>query len=114
MSDCLFCKIRDGQIPAKVVYRDELCLAFEDINPEAPMHVLVVPTKHIATLNDVGVDDRELIGQMHRAAARVARDNGFADSGYRTVINCNSGGGQRVFHVHMHVLAGRVLEWPPG
>jgi histidine triad (HIT) family protein len=114
MSDCLFCKIRDGQLPAKVIYRDELCLAFDDINPEAPMHVLVVPLKHIATLNDLALDDRETIGQMHWAAAKLARERGYGDSGYRTLINCNRDGGQRVFHVHMHVLAGRPLDWPPG
>ena len=114
MSDCLFCKIRDAQIPAKVLYRDELCLAFEDINPEAPMHALVIPSRHIPTLNDLGLDDREAIGHMHWVAAKLARDRGYADSGYRTLINCNRDGGQRVFHVHMHVLAGRPLDWPPG
>ena len=114
MSDCLFCKIRDGHIPAKVLHRDELCLAFEDINPEAPMHALVVPLRHIPTLNDLALDDCEMIGHMHWVAAKLARDRGHADSGYRTLINCNRDGGQRVFHVHMHVLAGRVLGWPPG
>jgi histidine triad (HIT) family protein len=114
MSDCLFCKIRDGQIPAKEVHRDELCLAIEDINPEAPLHLLVIPLKHIPTLNDVGVDDRETIGQLFRVAAKLARDGGYSESGYRTVINANRDGGQRVFHVHMHLLAGRTLGWPPG
>jgi histidine triad (HIT) family protein len=114
MSDCLFCRIRDGQIPAKVVFRDEACLAFEDINPQAPLHVLVIPLKHIPTLNDVTVDDREVVGHLHRVAAKLAREGGYADSGYRTVMNCNGDAGQTVFHIHLHVLAGRHLAWPPG
>ena len=114
MSDCLFCKIRDSQIPAKEIHRDESCLAIEDINPEAPLHLLVIPLKHIPTLNDLGVEDRETMGHLFRVAAKLAREGGHAESGYRTVINVNHDGGQRVFHLHMHVLAGRTLGWPPG
>lgn len=114
MSDCLFCRIREGLIPARVVYRDDQSLAFEDINPQAPMHVLVIPLKHIPTINDVTVDDREAVGHLFRVAAQLARDRGYADSGYRTVMNCNRDSGQTVFHLHLHVLAGRTLTWPPG
>ena len=114
MSDCLFCRIRDGQIPAKVVHRDEHCLAFEDINPQAPLHALIIPNKHIATVNDIGPDDRELVGHLFTAAAKLARERGHADNGYRVVMNTQRDAGQTVFHIHLHVLAGRPLEWPPG
>ncbi|MBF5041973.1 histidine triad nucleotide-binding protein [Aggregicoccus sp. 17bor-14] len=114
MSDCLFCRIRDGQIPAKVVYRDEHCLAFEDINPQAPMHVLVIPNKHIATIGDIASGDRELAGHLYVAAAKLAKERGYADSGYRVVMNAGRDAGQTVFHIHLHVLAGRPLTWPPG
>lgn len=113
-AECLFCKIREGQIPAKVVHRDDHCLAFEDINPQAPMHLLVIPLKHIPTINDISVDDVELVGHLYRAAAKLAKDRGYADSGYRTVMNCQRDAGQTVFHIHLHVLAGRALTWPPG
>jgi len=114
MSDCLFCRIRDGQIPAKVVYRDEHCLAFEDINPQAPLHALVIPHKHIATVNDIGAGDREVVGHLFIAAAKLAKERGYADSGYRVVMNTQRDAGQTVFHIHLHVLAGRPLTWPPG
>ncbi len=114
MSDCLFCKIRDGQIPAKVVYRDEHCLAFEDIRPQAPTHLLFIPLRHIATINDLTVDDQELVGQLYLAAAKLAKQRGHAENGYRVVMNCNRDAGQTVFHIHLHLLAGRPLEWPPG
>ncbi len=114
MSDCLFCKIRDGLIPAKVVYKDDQCLAFEDINPQAPMHVLVIPHKHIPTINDITVDDREIVGELFRVASKLAQERGYAQSGYRTVMNCQRDAGQTVFHLHLHVLAGRPLTWPPG
>jgi histidine triad (HIT) family protein len=114
MSDCLFCRIREGQIPAKIVHRDDQCLAFEDINPQAPLHVLVIPLRHIPTINDIEVEDRELLGELFRVAAKVARERGFAQSGYRTVMNCQRDAGQTVFHIHLHVLAGRPLLWPPG
>ena len=114
MSDCLFCRIRDGQIPAKVVYRDEHCLAFEDINPQAPMHVLVIPNRHIATIGEISPEDREVAGHLYVAAAKLAKERGYADSGYRVVMNAGRDAGQTVFHIHLHVLAGRPLTWPPG
>ena len=114
MSDCLFCKIAAGEIPAAKLYDDGEVLAFRDINPEAPVHVLLVPRRHIATLNDLTEADAALIGRLYLAAKRLAAESGVADSGYRTVINCNRDAGQIVFHIHMHLLAGRELGWPPG
>jgi len=114
MADCLFCKMVAGEIKPDTVYEDENVLAFRDISPQAPMHVLVIPKRHISTLNDLVEDDAQLVGQLTLAAAKVAEQEGVADSGYRTVMNCNADGGQTVFHIHMHVLAGRSLIWPPG
>ncbi|HJZ87600.1 MAG TPA: histidine triad nucleotide-binding protein [Polyangia bacterium] len=114
MVDCLFCKIRDQQIPAKIAHEDELCLAIHDINPQAPLHVLIIPRQHIATLNDITDAHGELIGHLFRVAAKLAREAGHADTGWRAVFNVNRGAGQSVFHVHLHVLGGRVLGWPPG
>ncbi len=114
MADCLFCKLRDGQIPAKMVYEDDQCFAFRDINPQAPTHVLVVPRKHIATLNDLGEEDAALAGHLLLAGAKIARAEGHADTGWRTLFNVNRGAGQTVFHIHLHVLGGRPLGWPPG
>jgi histidine triad (HIT) family protein len=114
MVDCLFCKIRDGQIPAKVVYRDEHCLAFEDIHPQAPTHLLFIPLEHIETINQVTAAQAERMGHLFVAAAKVARERGHAESGYRLVVNCNRDAGQLVFHVHLHMLAGRRMTWPPG
>ena len=114
MADCLFCKMVTGEIKPDTVYEDENVLAFRDISPQAPMHVLVIPKRHISTLNDLAEDDAQLAGQLTLAAAKVAEQEGVADSGYRTVMNCNADGGQTVFHIHMHVLAGRNLIWPPG
>ncbi len=114
MSDCLFCKIRDGLIPAKIVHRDEHCLAFQDINPQAPTHVLVIPNKHIPTVNDITPEDTSVVGHLFIAAAKIAREQGFADTGYRVVMNTNAQAGQTVFHIHLHVLGGRPLGWPPG
>ena len=111
---CLFCKIIAGEIPSKKVYEDDQLFAFEDINPQAPMHVLIVPRQHIATLNDLGTSNDGLVGSMVRRAAAIARERGFDGSGYRTVFNCNSDAGQTVFHIHLHVLGGRPLSWPPG
>jgi len=111
---CLFCKIIAGEIPASKVYEDDRLLAFNDINPQAPMHVLVVPKQHIPTLNDLSAADEELVGGMVRAAAAIAKDRGFDGPGYRTVFNCNAQAGQTVFHIHLHVLGGRVMTWPPG
>lgn len=112
--DCLFCKISNGQIPAKVIYRDDHLMAFEDINPQAPHHVLVIPHKHIATLNDAHDEDCELLGRMVQAASKLARQLNIADEGYRLVMNTNRGAGQTVFHIHCHLLGGRALTWPPG
>ena len=111
---CLFCKIIAGEIPAAKVYEDEQVIAFHDINPQAPMHVLVVPKRHVATLNDLSPGDDQLVGSMVRAAAQIAKAHGFDGPGFRTVFNCNAQAGQTVFHIHLHVLGGRVLTWPPG
>jgi histidine triad (HIT) family protein len=111
---CLFCKIIAGEIPSKKVYEDGQLFAFEDINPQAPLHALIVPRRHIATLNDLNGEDDALVGMMVRRAAALARERGFDESGYRTVFNCNSQAGQSVFHIHLHVLGGRALAWPPG
>ncbi len=111
---CLFCKIIAGEIPASKVYEDDELLAFDDINPQAPMHVLVVPKTHIATVNDVGAEHERLVGSMIRRAAAIAVERGFEGSGYRTVFNCNAQAGQTVFHLHLHVLGGRPMSWPPG
>jgi histidine triad (HIT) family protein len=114
VGDTIFSKIIRREIPADIVYEDEDVLAFRDINAQAPTHVLFIPRKPIATLNDLGDDDALLIGKLVLAAARFAKAQGFAEDGYRCVINCNRDGGQTVFHVHLHLLAGRQLHWPPG
>lgn len=114
MSDCLFCRIVRKEIPASVIYEDDDVLAFNDINPQAPLHALVIPKRHIATLNDLSSQDDALAGQLVRTAASIAREQGYADRGFRTVFNTNAGAGQTVFHIHLHVLAGRGLMWPPG
>ena len=112
--DCLFCKIRKGEIPAQFVYEDDELFVINDINPQAPLHVLVIPKRHIASLNDLGQADDALVGSLARRAAAIARDRGYADRGFRTVFNTNAEAGQTVFHIHMHLLAGRGLTWPPG
>ncbi len=114
MTDCLFCKMVSGDITPDTVYEDEDVLAFRDINPQAPVHVLVVPKQHVATLNDLDADNSALVGKMMMAAAKIAQQEGFAEQGYRTVMNCNDDGGQTVFHIHLHLLGGRVMHWPPG
>ena len=114
MSDCLFCKVVAREIPAQVVYEDEELIAFRDINPQAPLHVLIVPRRHIATLNDLQAADDQLVGTMIRRAAALATEHGYGGRGYRTVFNCNREAGQSVFHIHLHVLGGRALTWPPG
>ena len=114
MTDCLFCKLLAGQIPAAIVYEDERVVAFRDINPQAPTHVLVIPRRHIATLNDLGPDDDGLVGELVRRAAAIAREEGHAERGYRVVFNCNADAGQTVFHIHLHLVGGRKLSWPPG
>lgn len=112
--DCLFCRVANGTIPAKVIYRDDLVVAFDDINPQAPAHKLVIPQKHISTLNDLHAEDNELIGHMVQTAKKLAKKLNLAEDGYRIVMNCNAGAGQTVFHVHLHLLGGRQFKWPPG
>lgn len=114
MSDCLFCKMVKGEIKPDVVYEDENVLAFRDLHPQAPVHVLVIPREHIATLNDLTPDHAEVMGRLFLAAKQVAEQEGLAQRGYRTVINCNAEAGQSVYHVHLHLLAGRPMTWPPG
>lgn len=114
MSDCLFCKMVSGEIAPDTVYENDDVLAFRDIDPQAPTHVLVVPKQHIARLNDLNDDNAGLIGEMMLAAVQVARQEGISEQGYRTLLNCNADGGQTVFHIHLHLLGGRVMRWPPG
>lgn len=114
MSDCLFCRIVSGEIPAGIVFQDEHLLAFRDITPQAPMHMIVVPRHHISSLNDLTAADDALVGAMIRTAAALAQEHGYGAGGYRTVFNCNADAGQSVFHIHLHLLAGRKLTWPPG
>jgi histidine triad (HIT) family protein len=114
MTDCLFCKIRDGQIPATKVHEDTSCFAFRDIHPQAPTHILVVPREHIPSLNELDEGHAALVGHMLVVGARLAKTEGHAENGWRCVFNVNKDGGQTVFHVHMHVLAGRRFSWPPG
>ena len=112
--DCLFCKIRDGKIPATITYRDDDVLAFKDIGPKAPLHELVIPLRHLASLADAKPEDAALLGRLLVAGAQRARESGQAADGFRVVMNAGAGAGQTVFHVHLHVLAGRALGWPPG
>jgi histidine triad (HIT) family protein len=111
---CLLCRIADGTVPSRQVYRDERIVAFHDIHPQAPLHVLVVPRRHVSTLNDLGAADDGLLGEMVRRAAAIAAEHGYAERGYRVVLNCNADAGQSVFHIHLHLLAGRRIGWPPG
>ena len=113
-TDCLFCKMVSGAIKPATVHEDDDVLAFKDINPQAPVHVLVISKRHIATLNDLKPADAALVGKLVLAAGKIARELGVADSGYRTVMNCNADAGQSVWHVHLHLLGGRVMRWPPG
>lgn len=114
MENCIFCKMVSGEIEPDVVYEDDDVLAFRDLNPQAPTHVLVIPKRHISTINDLEDVDAGLVGQLYLAAKEVARNDGISERGYRTVMNCNAGAGQSVFHVHLHVLGGRAMTWPPG
>ena len=114
MAGCLFCRIVSGEIPGAIVFQDEHLVAFKDVNPQAPMHILIVPRRHIPSLNDLAGADDALVGEMVRRAAALAAENGYAEGGYRTVFNCNADAGQTVFHIHLHVLGGRKLGWPPG
>ena len=114
MSDCLFCKIVSGDIPAEKVFENDHVIGFQDLNPQAPTHVLVIPKKHVSTINDLQDEDKALVGEMYMAAKQIAADQGLAEKGYRTVINCNEEAGQTVFHIHLHLLGGRRMQWPPG
>lgn len=113
MSDCLFCNIIAGKIPSKKVYEDDRVFVFEDINPQAPTHVLVIPKEHIVGLNTASAEDAEIIGYLHLVAAKLGRERGIED-GYRTVLNVGPKSGQSVFHLHLHLVGGRDLKWPPG
>jgi len=114
MNECLFCKMVSGVIPCDKVHENEHVLAFRDIDPKAPTHILIIPKKHITTLNEINKSDQDLLGELLLTAKKIAKDEGIDTSGYRTVFNCNSDGGQTVFHIHMHLLGGRPMAWPPG
>ena len=114
MSDCIFCKIIEKKVPARIVYEDDSVFAFEDVNPQAPVHTLIVPKKHISTLLDLKEEDSGLIGHIFKVAAKIAKDKGIAERGFRTVVNCNPESGQTVYHLHFHILGGRHMHWPPG
>jgi histidine triad (HIT) family protein len=114
MVDCVFCKMVAGEIQPDVVFEDDEVLAFRDQNPQAPLHVLVIPKKHIATTNDLTPDTAGVVGKLYLAAKQIAADEGVAEPGYRMVMNCNAGAGQSVYHIHLHLLGGRALGWPPG
>ncbi len=114
MSDCIFCKIIEKKVPAKIVYEDEYAIAFEDINPQAPVHTLVIPRKHIPTLLDIKEEDNDLIGHLIKVANKIANGKGIAKRGFRIVANCNPESGQTVYHIHLHILGGRQMHWPPG
>ena len=111
---CLFCDIAAGKIPSQLIYEDEEVVAFHDISPKAPTHILCIPRKHISTLNDLEEEDAQLSGKLLLTANRLAKQLGFAEDGYRVVMNCNGHGGQTVFHIHLHLLGGRSFSWPPG
>ena len=112
--DCLFCKFVSREIQADEVYRSDDVLAFRDIAPQAPTHILIIPTRHIPTINDVTEAEADIVGRLFAVAAEIAKSEGFAEDGYRVVMNCNAAAGQTVFHIHLHLLAGRQLGWPPG
>ena len=112
--ECIFCRIVSGEVSAKKVYEDDDVVAFEDIRPQAPVHILVIPRRHIATVNDLTESDAQLIGKLVLVAKRIAAERGLAERGYRLVLNCNRDSGQEVFHIHLHLLGGRKFAWPPG
>lgn len=114
VDDCIFCKIADGRIPSTLVHEDDVCVAFSDLDPQAPTHILIIPRKHIDSLDKAKAAEKETLGHLMFTAAEIARERGFAEDGYRLVINTNSDGGQTVFHLHVHLLAGRQFVFPPG
>lgn len=114
MSDCIFCKIVNKQIPAKIIYEDEHVIAFDDINPKAPIHKLIIPKQHIETINHIKPEDQELIGRLFTTASVIAKQLDIAESGYRVLMNCNKHGGQEVYHIHLHMIGGKQLSWNPG
>ena len=113
-NDCLFCKIGSGDIPADVIFENDDVIAFRDINPQAPTHALIIPKRHISTINDLESEDDAIVGRLYLAAKQIAADEGFAKEGYRVTMNCNAAAGQTVFHIHLHLLGGRDFTWPPG
>ena len=113
-TDCLFCKIAAGDIDAEIIYQTDQVVAFRDINPQAPTHVLIIPRRHISTINDITETDAEEIGRLFLAAKEIAAQEGFSEPGYRATMNCNAAAGQTVFHLHLHLLGGRQFSWPPG
>src|SRR5688572_15005388 len=114
MDNCIFCKIAERSIPAKILFENETVVAFEDLHPQAPTHILIIPKKHVATLNDAVPEDKSLLGELILTATAIAKDRHISSSGYRIVCNTNPGAGQSVFHIHFHLLGGRTLAWPPG
>ncbi|AJC50541.1 histidine triad nucleotide-binding protein [Coxiella endosymbiont of Amblyomma americanum] len=110
---CIFCRISKGKL-GKLIYEDDQVVAFHDITPQSPVHILIIPRRHIATINDISYTDRQLLGQMIMTASQLAKDNDIANFGYRLVLNCNRGGGQAIYHIHLHLLGGRRMKWPPG
>ena len=113
MSESIFDRIIKREIPADIVYEDDQCLAFRDINPQAPVHILVIPLKNIPTINDLDEADEQTVGHLYTVAAKIAKEEGIAEDGYRTVMNCNDHGGQSVYHIHLHLIGGKPLGWPP-
>ena len=111
---CLFCKLAKGEINSDIIYEDDEVIAFRDIHPQAPHHILVIPRRHVSTLNNASPEDAALLGKLMLTAQKVAKELGVAEDGYRLVMNCNDHGGQTVFHIHLHLLAGRLMHWPPG
>ena len=114
MSDCLFCKIANHELSSDIVFEDEKFVAFKDINPQAPVHILIIPKKHISTINDLKEENAGLIGEMVLIAKKLAKQNNISENGYRLIFNCNRDGGQMVYHIHLHLLGGRAMGWPPG
>ncbi len=114
MSDCIFCKIAEKKIPSRIVHEDDTCVAFDDVNPQAPTHVLVIPRRHAASIAELNETDASLLGHLMLTGSKIAKQKGIAEGGYRFVVNTGKNGGQTVFHLHLHVLGGRPMHWPPG